>query len=254
MKPICPCNDSLPRESDPGVVKVIPRTRYTFHGSTAGSPPPPSVIPLLTRVNTSEWTSGVLLVRLHAKSFPSSTSYAEVEVYNDGFTPEDPNAIFVESLLRGVITIPNGASTGTLYVVETAQPIASMMRVQLKFYQGTTTLGVSTLTISVELVGRKRRNFEDEPVSNDAIADDRIREGDEGSLIADFMALIAADYRISSACAHALNVTRGTRRGGQADSGIGARVCSRGPAPLGRKGCRKDSRDRPAAGRPKGRQ
>lgn len=33
-----------------GHTTVIPRTDYRFHGSTLGVPPPPSVIPLLTRI------------------------------------------------------------------------------------------------------------------------------------------------------------------------------------------------------------
>ena len=158
MKPSCTCAEGRP-QPDPkvGVVTVIPRTTYIFHGSTAGVPPPPTVIPLRKRIDTSEWTSGVMLVRLHAKTFPSSTSYAEVEAYNDGFTPEDPTMNFTDDLARGSTTISYSAAAGTLYPVNTVQPLASMMRVDLRFYQGTTTMGVSSLTLSVVLVGRKRR-------------------------------------------------------------------------------------------------
>lgn len=161
----CHCGTgSLSTEGPVGVVTVIPRTTYTFHGSTIGVPPPPTTIPLRTRIDTSEWTSGVLLVRLHAKSFPSATSSAEVEVYNDGYTPEDPAQNFVESLLRGVATIPNGATAGTLYPVDLAQPLAALAQVHLKFYQGSTSSGLSTLTLSVTLVGRKRLKLgESEP-------------------------------------------------------------------------------------------
>lgn len=140
-----------------GIISVIPRTKYTFHGSTLGVPPPATVIPLRTRIHSSEWTSGVLLVRLHAKTFPSTTSYVEVEVCNDGFTPEDPSTTFTEPLSRALATIPNGATEGTLYAIDTAQPIGAMLRVNMRFYQGTTTLGVSSVTLSVDLVGRKRQ-------------------------------------------------------------------------------------------------
>lgn len=159
MKPPCTCAEGAAEpESTLGVVTVIPRTTFTFHGSTAGMPPPATVIPLRMRIDTGEWTSGVLLVRLHAKTFPSTTSYAEVEVYNDGFTREDPATQFSAPLAtRGYVTISNGATAGALYAINTVQPIASMMRVDLNFYQGTTTLGLSKLTLSVVLVGRRRR-------------------------------------------------------------------------------------------------
>ena len=158
MKPSCTCTDGrLDLDPKVGVVTVIPRTTFTVHGSTAGVPPPPTVIPLRKRIDTREWTSGVMLVRLHAKNFPSMTSYAEVEAYNDGFTPEDPTMNFTDDLARGSTTISYSAAAGTLYPVNTVQPLASMMRVDLRFYQGSTTMGVSSLTLSVVLVGRKRR-------------------------------------------------------------------------------------------------
>ena len=134
---------------------IIPRTEYVFHGSTVGGPPPPTHIPLLTRVDSSAWVSAVLLVRLHAKTFPSATSSALVDVVNEAYTPEDPAAAFYSDIPRASATIPNGATAATLYVSSLTSPIGPMVRVVLQFYQGGTNAGLSRLTLSAVLIGRR---------------------------------------------------------------------------------------------------
>lgn len=197
MKRSCDCGAGLVGPESPvGVITVIPRTRFTFHGSTLGVPPPPTVMPLRTRIETSQWTSGVLLVRVHAKTFPSATSYAEVEVYNDGYTPEDPSQVFVESLLRGVATIPNGAMAGTLYAVDTSQPIASLMRVELRFHQGSTNSGVSSLTLSAVLVGRRSRSINDSPAPQRSLEPNTSPPPALGPLVGPIGRRILPEYRI----------------------------------------------------------
>ena len=132
---------------------VIPRTQYTFHGSTVGGVA--TAIPLLIRVDSSAWVTSVLLVRLHAKTFPSATSSAVVDVLNEAYTPDDPAIAFLSDIARASATIPNGATAPKLYLTSLAQPIGAMVRVVLRFYQGATNAGLSKLTLSAALIGRR---------------------------------------------------------------------------------------------------
>ena len=77
------------RQGGAYLVEVCPRTEYTF-GFNATTPA--TFLPIAQGIPSYDWTSGVLVVRLHAVTWATSTFV--VEVRNVSITPDDPSIVF----------------------------------------------------------------------------------------------------------------------------------------------------------------
>jgi hypothetical protein len=123
------------------VVKIIPKTQYTFDAGTVRD------IVLAKYVNTASWVSGVLVVRVHTA--PGSSADPKVVVQNASYTEEEPNTIFYTATNETSQTVAAG---DLLLVKQLNTPIGDRVRVILKTPSAGGT-GV-TFTISAELIGR----------------------------------------------------------------------------------------------------
>jgi hypothetical protein len=134
-----------------GTLEIIPRTDFSFNVAASTV----TDVPLAIRVDTTSVVSGVLLVRLHAKSFTGATAQAFVRVQNVSYSDDEPNVLFIDTGAANVAqaTIANGDTAPKLYTIAFTAPIGNMVRVLLEHSQGTAA-GVCTMSLSCELVLR----------------------------------------------------------------------------------------------------
>ena len=133
------------------LVNVIPKTDFGFDGRVGG----PQSIPLAVGIDSSAWVSGVLLVRVHAKSTWAAAPLATVLVENIMIVPEEPDVVFsgATALASADLAL---ATVGSLTVVPlTAGSIGAMLRVRINYQSTATGQTVpNTIAIGVDLVGR----------------------------------------------------------------------------------------------------
>jgi hypothetical protein len=134
------------------LVQIIPKTLFGFDGRSNSQ----QDITLALSVPTAEWVSAVLLVRLHFKLNWSGTASAAVVLQDIQIPPEDPSVFFqTGSPDRQTLSIPNGATAGTLVWTAFSNSPGSNLRVVLRWLQGATAAsGVQNIAIGVDLVGR----------------------------------------------------------------------------------------------------
>ncbi len=148
---------SARRDGGAYVVEVCRKTEFSFSfiGTT-----PASFAPLVHAVPAFDWTSGLLVVRLHAVTWVNST--ITVEVHNVSVTPDDPSIIFGTGA-TGTLTPP--AAIGSVQFTGAVGPTAPALNVAglgstigPMLEVGIRTLGVASgtvrLTLSIELIGR----------------------------------------------------------------------------------------------------
>lgn len=138
--------------NDGYLVSVIPRTDYTFDPRVSGAN---SVIPLVVGVDSSSWVSGMLLVRLHARSAWATGVQAKVIVQNIMLTPDEPDVIFAPATLAtSVAQVQIDNSTNAPLLLTAAMTnMSAMLRVVIELVPGSST-GVNTFSVGVDLVGR----------------------------------------------------------------------------------------------------
>ena len=132
-------------------VRVIPKTSFSFDGRASTTQEIPLTAPFWTR----DWSSGVVSVRLHDKANFTGTASAQVVVQNAVLVPDEPQTIYAADLGTG-ITIASGDAAPKLYTAAISSPIGPMLRLVLRWIQGTaasTTL--QTMAISVDVLGRQ---------------------------------------------------------------------------------------------------
>jgi len=136
------------------IVPVIAKTEYAFAG-VSGTP---QEIPVATGIDTSAYVSGVLAVRVHAKTAWPTGSTLDVWVQNVMLTPEEPDVLFLSStnlIAATPIAIPAAAvTTPPLYYVSPIVGMGPMVRVLLRFNQGSTAVPPQTIQLGIDLVGR----------------------------------------------------------------------------------------------------
>ena len=71
-------------------MRLLPRTDYDAGGLGSGGS---TTIVVARKLDTSRWTDGVLLARLHAATWPGGATVS-VLIAPDGYTDEDPAAIW----------------------------------------------------------------------------------------------------------------------------------------------------------------
>jgi hypothetical protein len=105
---------------------------------------------------TTEWRSAVLQARLHFKSNWTATASAQIVLQDIQVPPEDPSVFFQGTVLdRQNLSIPNGATAGTLVWAQLTSSPGSNLRVVFRWLQGATAASSPQLiAIGVDLVWR----------------------------------------------------------------------------------------------------
>jgi hypothetical protein len=128
-------------------VPIIQKTQFDATPATGTT----VSFPLAQGVDTSDWVSGVLSVRLHSKNgFPSGGS-VKVLAQNIYLDPNEPDVVYAGSLDAANITIVTEAAP-LLFTQALGTPIGPMMRVFLQISAPTS--GLLSFAISVDLIGR----------------------------------------------------------------------------------------------------
>jgi len=112
--------------------------------------------PLAVGVDTSSWTSGVLVVCLHTKNAwadPVKTVLG-VHVYRIELDAEDPKQVFLGGLIAA-IGVLDTSQVGASFFSTFSTPIGASVMVELVLGQsGAPSTGPNTASISIELLGR----------------------------------------------------------------------------------------------------
>lgn len=146
-----------PSEADRGVtprpasvVSVCPRTTFTFAVPDAGL----TIVPLRERIPVTDWTRGMLVVRVHDVPSPADTTL-EIASQNMSLCRDDPSVTFVASGDSAVVSFTGTTAFvgGRVRLASLVGPIGPMQRVVLRL-SGAKALGTLTVAISVDLVGR----------------------------------------------------------------------------------------------------
>ena len=112
-------------------MRILPRTDYDMTGLSGGGAS--GVVVIARKLDTSRWRECVLLARLHAAASWPSGSTINLVMAPDGYTDEDPAAIWTFSTTT-LITFTQG--TDTPPAVKNAgltSPFGPLIQLQLKF-------------------------------------------------------------------------------------------------------------------------
>jgi len=137
------------------LVPIIAKTDFSFDGRTGGSI---QEIPLAVGVDSSDWVSGALIVRIHSRgAWSGGTQDLRILVDNITLAPEEPDVIFGGSsvALVGPITGGSPLTAPALLLASFSAPIGPMLRVRLTYSTaGAAQTGANTIALGVDLIGR----------------------------------------------------------------------------------------------------
>jgi hypothetical protein len=111
---------------------------------------------LAERVDAGSLASATLVVRLHrAPAWTSSTAQIHVLVVNTSTAPDEPSTLFVDATDLARVQIRSGESSPALFCASLSGPIATEVRVVLRWMQGRTVSSAEErFALSVDLVSR----------------------------------------------------------------------------------------------------
>ncbi len=129
------------------LVPIIPKTDFLLDPRSTQQ-----AIPLAVGVDSSQWVSGALVVRIHARGTWNGST-ATVAVENIMLVPEEPDVVFASTATAVATTTDLGvAAVGSLLVVAFTGAIGPMLSVRL-LTSGAAT-AQNSIAIGVDLVGR----------------------------------------------------------------------------------------------------
>jgi hypothetical protein len=141
------CGDAM---SAPGseLVRVLSRSDFVLQGATGSL----QTIPIANGIDTRDWHSAKLVVRMYSQTSWPSGSTIVVQVGNVLLFEDDPAANVAES--RFLTTVTVGAVTPPAYFVQSViPPIGAQFGVILQSSMAATA-GQQIFTIGIDLVGR----------------------------------------------------------------------------------------------------
>lgn len=138
------------------LVPILGKTEVAYDGRGGTSPPVLQDVPVAVGVDSSEWVSGALIVKLHAKNTWSTTATLRVLVQNIMLVPEEPDVVYLSSATPvAQVDFVNTDVAPALKLTAFSGVIGPMFRVLLRWEQGATALtGPQTASVSIDLVGR----------------------------------------------------------------------------------------------------
>ncbi len=137
---------------------ILSKTNVSFDGRNPGVGITTQDIPVAQGIDSSSWVSGLVAVRLHERNTWANGASLKIVVQNIMLVPEEPDVVYVATA-ADVATV-SFTNVGTdnppiLRLTQFAAPIGPMLRVLIRWEQGTTVqAGAQTAAISVDLVGR----------------------------------------------------------------------------------------------------
>lgn len=136
------------------LIPVLGKTEVSFDGRNAASVY--QDIPIAVGIDSSEFVSAVLLAKLHTKNTWSGTAFLRILAQNIMLVPEEPDVVYVSSgTAAAEVNFVLGDSAPALKLTQFSGVIGPMLRILLRWEQGTTTLSAAqTASISIDLVGR----------------------------------------------------------------------------------------------------
>lgn len=127
--------------------RLLQRTDYDVTGLASNSN---CIVVVARKIDTSQWREAILLVRLHAVTWSGSMSFQAL-VAPDGFTDEDPNAMW-NATLTTALTFTQGTDTAPVVKnASIAAPFGPLLQVQLKFITPVGVSGAFRPSISIDL-------------------------------------------------------------------------------------------------------
>lgn len=139
------------RGSNAAYVEVIPKTDFQLAGATGAGVF--ELLPLAVGIDSTDWVSAILEVRVHTKSSWTGTQTLAVVVDNIALVPEEPQTLFVATASPASLDITSLAAGG-FNVAQLTTPIGSLLRVALKLTTTAAPSSINAIALSVNLVGR----------------------------------------------------------------------------------------------------
>lgn len=138
------------RTGNADYVDIIPKTDFQLAGATGAGVF--ELMPLAVGVDSTDWVSGVIEVRVHTKGTWTGTQTLAVLVDNIALVPEEPQTLFVAN---NVVTLDiTSLAAGGFSVAALVAPIGSLLRVSLKLTTTVAPTAINAIALSVNLVGR----------------------------------------------------------------------------------------------------
>jgi len=136
------------------LIPILGKTEVAFEGRVAAGVF--QDIPLAVGIDSSEFVSGLLLAKLHAKNTWSTSAVLRLWAQNIMLVPEEPDVVYLSSAAAvAEVTFNNSSVAPALGLTAFTGVIGPMLRVFLRWDQGATAwTGTQTASISVDLVGR----------------------------------------------------------------------------------------------------
>jgi len=135
------------------VLSVIPPTTFSFSGAQASAI---MVVPIASRIDLSGFETGALQVRLHTNSSVAQADTIAINVFPDGYTPDDPGTPW-DTLAANAIQSVNfsGPAPGPpLYqAAALIAPFPNLARINLVCTKAGVT-GTSIWRLSIDLMLR----------------------------------------------------------------------------------------------------
>ena len=131
------------------IVTICGKRDYSLQAPTSAAP----TIEIERYIPTSDWVSGALLVRLHAKGTWATNTTVDVIAQNISPSLEEAGTIFSAGTVSSIQIVASD-NAPKLFIAALSAPISSHLRLYLKYTQDNVATTASTFTISIELVGR----------------------------------------------------------------------------------------------------
>lgn len=127
-------------------IEICPPRVYDFSALAASAGA--MIMPVAERISVHSWTEGSLVVRVHTIDIADAGDSIEVQVSTDGFTQEDPTAIFTGSQVA-VATLDSGVQAPFFSVTALTSPFAAMLRIDVAGVRGSA--GVTALAAKLSI-------------------------------------------------------------------------------------------------------
>lgn len=131
------------------LIPVIEMTRFEFSGLSSGSG---TEVLMKQNIDVTPYTSGSLIVRLHAKNITSSTTATvNVNVYSVLPSPQDPSKLFRSAAAIATAAIDFNSGVDSLISATLSDPIGAFVSVTVEADQGASPAATFDVTISADL-------------------------------------------------------------------------------------------------------
>jgi hypothetical protein len=131
------------------VIRIGEKTAHDFSSVAASNSK--SVL-LAQRIDVSQWKYGTVAVRVFSVDIAQAGATIDVEVYNDGYTDEDPTVQAWPTNASGTVSLGSTTNNNEFHLADLDDyPMGSMLLITVTGTQTATQDNLSA-TLSVELI------------------------------------------------------------------------------------------------------